>query len=150
MNYVSLDSIGIAGLGHDFGALHGKQSAVGEVLDSFGVTPPSHLALALIGQVFPVITRLPTSRNRLIKKLNGATAEISEQLLEANRKEKQLGGSAVGTSRSAMSMLCELLLSYRSVALPTTSCSESGELEVRRHTNPGGDSCTGDFCVTLC
>ena len=149
MNYVSLDSIGIAGLGHDFGALHGKRSAVGEVFDSFGVTPPSHLAMELIGQVFPVVTRLPTSRNRLLKKLNETMAEISKRLLETSRREKELGGSAVGTSRSAMSMLCELL-SYWSVALSTTSCSESGELEVRRHADPGGDNFTGDFCVTLC
>ena len=150
MNYVSLDSIGIAGLGHDFGALHGKHSSVEEVFDSLGTAPPTHLAIALLGQVFPVVMRLPTSRVRLFKKLNKAMAEISGRLLETNRSEKLLGGGVVDTSRSAMNMLCKLLLSYLSVALSTASCSESGELAVRRHANPGGDNCTGDSCIALC
>ncbi|THH01154.1 hypothetical protein EW145_g6961, partial [Phellinidium pouzarii] len=39
MNCVSLDSIGLAGFGHDFGALEGRHSDVAEMFDSFSSLP---------------------------------------------------------------------------------------------------------------
>ena len=38
---MSLDSIGIAGFGHDFGALEGRKSTVEEVFDAFVDVKPS-------------------------------------------------------------------------------------------------------------
>ena len=46
MNCISLDSIGIAGFGHDFGALEGKKSTVEQVFDAFGTLKPDVRLLA--------------------------------------------------------------------------------------------------------
>ncbi|OCB92139.1 cytochrome P450 [Sanghuangporus baumii] len=105
MNCVSLDSIGIAGFGHDFGALQGKRSSVEEVLDSFGTAPPMSMVVMLLGQVIPILQKLPTTRGNLMRKLHDTMGGVSEQLLERSRKEKALGGGVTDTSRSIIGSL---------------------------------------------
>ena len=105
MNCVSLDSIGIAGFGHDFGALHGKRSTVEEVFDSFGTAPPMSMIILLLGQVIPILQKLPSTRVDMMKKLQDIMGEVSEQLLERSRKEKASGGGATDTSRSIIGSL---------------------------------------------
>ena len=105
MNCVSLDSIGIAGFGHDFGALHGKRSTVEEVFDSFGTAPPMSMIILLLGQVIPILQKLPSTRVDMVKKLQDIMGEVSEQLLERSRKEKASGGGATDTSRSIIGSL---------------------------------------------
>nr|QEP49721.1 11-oxo-beta-amyrin 30-oxidase [Inonotus obliquus] len=105
MNCVALDSIGIAGFGHEFGALHGEHSAVEEVFDSFGSAPPMAMIILLLGALLPIILRIPDRRTRMIKKLHKTMEEVSEQLLERSRNEKAVGGGATDTSRSLMGSL---------------------------------------------
>ncbi|KAL5488445.1 hypothetical protein ACEPAI_6563 [Sanghuangporus weigelae] len=104
MNCVSLDSIGIAGFGHDFGTLHGKRSTIKEVFDSFGTAPPVTMVV-LLGQVIPIILKLPNTRGNMIRKLHDTMGDVSEQLLERSHKEKALGGGATDTSRSIIGSL---------------------------------------------
>ncbi|KAL5512215.1 hypothetical protein ACEPAG_3500 [Sanghuangporus baumii] len=104
MNCVSLDSIGIAGFGHDFGALNGKHSTIEEVFDSFGTAPPLSMVV-LLGQVVPTILKFPTTRGNMMRKLHDTMGDVSKQLLERSRKEKALGGSATDTSRSIIGSL---------------------------------------------
>lgn len=107
MNCISLDSIGIAGFGHDFGALQGKHSTIEEVMDSFGERPPMGVMVLviLLGSVFPFLADLPTERNRMTKKLHDTMEEVSEKLLERNRKEKEAGSADSYTSRSIIGSL---------------------------------------------
>lgn len=104
MNCVSLDSIGIAGFGHDFGALHGEHSAIEELFDSFGNIPQNPFII-LLGSVFPFLIRLPTKRKRLISRLHNTMEDVSEKLLARSRKEKEIGGVASDTSRSIIGSL---------------------------------------------
>ena len=60
MNAVSLDTIGIAGFSHNFGALEGKHSSVAEAFDSFGSAPPRGLSIILpvLGPVLPILMKI--------------------------------------------------------------------------------------------
>lgn len=107
MNCISLDSVGIAGFGHDFGALDGKHSAIEEVFDSFGQRPSMGMMVfvILLGTALPILSKIPTSRTRLMSKLHNTMEEVSEGLLERSRKEKEMGGAASHTSRSIIGSL---------------------------------------------
>ncbi|KAG2151472.1 cytochrome P450 [Suillus clintonianus] len=92
MNHVALDTIGIAGFSHDFGSLDGKHASVTEVFDTFGNNPPSaaNQAISLLASAFPIITKIPSKRTKLIKKLNVTMGEISKDLLIRSRQEKDV------------------------------------------------------------
>ena len=90
----SLDTIGLAGFSHDFGALDGKHASITEVFDAFTSSSPAvaiDIGLGLIAQVFPFLVRVPTPRARLIWKLNRAMEEISNTLLARTKQELEMG-----------------------------------------------------------
>ena len=89
-----LDVVGIAAYSHNFGALDGKLSTVKEILDMFSTSPRSsalNKGLLLLSQVFPILAELPTSRTRLMQKLNIAMEEISDALLARTLQELEMG-----------------------------------------------------------
>ncbi|KAF8119553.1 cytochrome P450 [Boletus edulis] len=93
-NRLSLDTIGLAGFSHNFGALEGKHASVTEVFDTFGTSPRSttlNKGLLLLGLVFPFLASIPTRRGILIQKLNVAMGEISTTLLAKTQKEVEAG-----------------------------------------------------------
>lgn len=109
MNRVSLDSIGIAGFAHDFGALEGRHSDVAALFDSFGSAPLGKgltILLPLLAPVLPFLANIPTKRSRLVKKLHKSMEEVSEELLARSRKEKEAGDTG-GSSRSIIGALRE-------------------------------------------
>ncbi|KAF8883120.1 cytochrome P450 [Infundibulicybe gibba] len=124
MNHVSLDSVGIAGFGHDFGSLDGKRSSVADVFASFGTaktSPFSHLVF-LLSPVLPMLVKLPTSRNQILKRLRVTMGEIADELLERTRKEKegQAAGSAeeksiIGLLIKAESSTTQLQMSHEEI-----------------------------------
>ncbi|KAF8838204.1 cytochrome P450 [Paxillus ammoniavirescens] len=91
MNHISLDTVGIAGFSHDFGSLDGKTTPVTDVFNSFGASQESALAafLFLLSWTFPVLTKPPTSRTKLVQKLNQEMGEISNVLLTRTREERE-------------------------------------------------------------
>ncbi len=118
MNKISLDSIGLAGFGHDFHALDGERSEVQKVFDSFASAPASGRLNAL----FPILatmlpsylfTKLPTERLRLFVRLSARMREVSEELWRRSKSENETeGGGEKGDDRkvrSALETLCELL-----------------------------------------
>ncbi|KAG2151473.1 cytochrome P450 [Suillus clintonianus] len=107
MNHVALDTIGIAGFSHDFGSLDGKHASVTEVFDTFGNNPPSAVnrVLFMLGSAFPIITKIPTKRTNLTKKLHTTMGEISKDLLIRSRREKDVNMSERDEEKSIIGLL---------------------------------------------
>ena len=60
----------------------------------FSTSPRSsalNKGLLLLSQVFPILAELPTSRTRLMQKLNIAMEEISDVLLARTLQELEMG-----------------------------------------------------------
>ncbi|KAG2066347.1 cytochrome P450 [Suillus decipiens] len=108
MNHVSLDTVGIAGFSHDFGSLTGKHASVTEVFDSFGNNPKASAVnqlLFLVALAFPIITKIPTKRSKLFKKLGVTMGEISNDLLIRSRREKDVNMSERDEEKSIIGLL---------------------------------------------
>ncbi|KAI6027137.1 cytochrome P450 [Pisolithus marmoratus] len=92
MNFVSLDSFGIAGFSYNFGSLDGKPNAMISVLDTFGA--PSSLnfwdnSVFLLSLVFPIVLNVPTSRGKILAKLRARLSEICDIIIDEAVKEKE-------------------------------------------------------------
>ncbi|KAG2039491.1 cytochrome P450 [Suillus americanus] len=108
MSHISLDTIGIAGFSHDFGSLDGKRASVTEVFDTFGNNQQAsavNKVLRLLASVFPIITKMPTKRRNLMKKLGVTMEEISNDLLIRSRREKDLNVSGRDEEKSIIGLL---------------------------------------------
>lgn len=114
MNAISLDTIGIAGFSHDFGALEGKLSAVVDAFESFGSAPPRGLTaiIPILGQVLPFLLKIPNRRRTLLLQLHESIAEIAGSLLERSRKEKE-AGILGDSSRSIIGALRKFSRTFR-------------------------------------
>ncbi|KAK2465829.1 hypothetical protein APHAL10511_001470 [Amanita phalloides] len=105
MNRITLDSIGIAGFGHDFGSIDGQMSPVIEAFNAFGEADQGfapHL-MFILGAIFPQVLNIPIQRIRLFKKWNEVTSKIGEELFINSRREKQ--GSSNMKDRSIIGLL---------------------------------------------
>ena len=113
MNCVSLDTIGIAGFGHDFGALRGEHGIVEEAFDSLNNAPPRGLSavLALFGPLFPILLKVPTRRQVMLGRLNKAMGKIAEGLFEKTKKDAEAGTFST-SSRSIMGALSKFVITY--------------------------------------
>ncbi|KAK0191730.1 cytochrome P450 [Armillaria mellea] len=80
MNRISMDSIGIAGFSHDFGAIDGKP----QIFDSVNLSKggASFTLTVIVGNVFPAVLRLPSERKRRLAAMNRVFTGIADQLLE--------------------------------------------------------------------
>ncbi|TFK35103.1 cytochrome P450 [Crucibulum laeve] len=105
MDRIALDSVGIAGFGHDFGSLDGHRSSVAEVFDMFGSADSSLISdiIFFLGPVLPVLQKLPTKRNKIFKQLRTNMGEIAEELLERTRREKE--GIPMSEEKSIIGLL---------------------------------------------
>jgi len=108
-----LDTIGLAGFSHNFGALEGKHATVTEVFDIFGASPrssASNKGLMLLAQTFPFLIRLPTPRTNLLQKLNIAMEEISNELIARTQREMEMGVIGGKEERSIIGLLSTWLI----------------------------------------
>ncbi|KAG6375302.1 hypothetical protein JVT61DRAFT_3527 [Boletus reticuloceps] len=99
MDRSSLDTIGLAGFSHNFGALQGKQSSVAGFFGAFATTT-FDIGHILLGQVFPLLVHLPTPRARLFQKLNVAIECIACQDTERDGR-----GSGWGQRRETLKIV---------------------------------------------
>jgi hypothetical protein len=78
-----LDSIGLAGFSHDFGALKGQSSRVGELLESTSRSPVSFIekAVILFQPSLPFLTAVPTMRAQMRREFKGACGKLARGLL---------------------------------------------------------------------
>ncbi|KAG9309800.1 cytochrome P450 [Chiua virens] len=107
MNHISLDTIGIAGFSHEFGALDGKRASVTEVFDMFsgGGGSTVNLLLILLANALPWLVKIPTSHSKLVQRLNDTMGEISDELLSKSRKEKEAGTLGEREEKSILGLL---------------------------------------------
>lgn len=108
MTVVRLDTIGLAGFSHSFGALEGKHANLTKVFDTFGASPRSsalNKGLFLLAQAFPILLRVPTPRKKLTQELTIAMEEIANVLLDKTRKEMDIGVTGGKGDRSVIGLL---------------------------------------------
>lgn len=106
----SLDTIGIAGFGHDFRALDGQNTPVIDVFDSFSSanTDVFSRVIFFLGPVFPTLQNLPTRGNRMLRRLRETMGKIADELLEKSRTVKVFEGGKednVTTDKSIIGFL---------------------------------------------
>ncbi|EIW83459.1 cytochrome P450 [Coniophora puteana RWD-64-598 SS2] len=84
MSRISLDIIGLAGFGHDFGTLEGKESEVADALQSTASLNMSKLQLAFIALMLflPYSDKLPNPAFTPLAKLNQSLDHIATLLLD--------------------------------------------------------------------
>jgi hypothetical protein len=75
--------MGMAGFAHDFGSLHGEESAVGEAFSNMAKIPLTFLNIVvfLLQPVIPILMDLPSERTRVRQQMKQATGKLATQLL---------------------------------------------------------------------
>jgi len=105
MNNVSLDSIGIAGFGHDFHALDGQHTVVPDLFNAFSSQERNGVFSTLVMVLSPFIPwlqHLPTSLNRALKEVRQGMAVIADDLMARSRKKD---GDNVVEEKSILGLL---------------------------------------------
>ena len=109
--YHRLDSIGIAGFSHNFGALDGNNTPVVDVFDSFASSDTSFLSklVFFLGPVFPMLQNLPTRQNRMFRRLRRTMGGIADELVSRDRSMREEGKGRKEEEKSIIGLLCEFL-----------------------------------------
>ncbi|KAM6495402.1 Cytochrome P450 [Amanita muscaria] len=81
INKVMLDSMGIAGFGHDFRSLDGHKSPVSEALDGL-LEDSSFRVVLILGLLFPPVLKLPLKQTKIMRQMHKAFSDIAKVLLE--------------------------------------------------------------------
>ncbi|KAI6040777.1 cytochrome P450 [Pisolithus marmoratus] len=99
MNYLSLDTFGIAGFTYDFGSLDGKPNAMISVLDATGASFPRSfisIAVSLLSFLFPILMDVPTKQNKIFEELHDRMSEICDTLINNATKDTDDQVSTIG------------------------------------------------------
>ncbi|KAJ7434787.1 cytochrome P450 [Mycena galericulata] len=97
MNHISLDTIGLAGFSHDFGALSGKTSAVATAFDSIGSKPSLLDTTAfLLSLIIPYAINIPTGRRAMLDRLQKTMRSLGDTFMAANSRESTTDKSVIG------------------------------------------------------
>ncbi|KAH8824624.1 cytochrome P450 [Flagelloscypha sp. PMI_526] len=108
MNDISLDSIGIAGFGHDFKCLEGESTELVDMLSEFNKQSFSVLDMVvLMGSfLFPqALGLLPTRRNRLLRNFHSTMAKTAQDVLDQTKSETKALGEFSSTEKSIIGLL---------------------------------------------
>ncbi len=97
MNGFSLDGIGLAVFGHDFGALDGKDPDIPKIIDSLGTARRTRFEniFTQLASALPFLHSIPTARSRIIKRLHDCLGEIAHELLERNSRDDDSNDTSV-------------------------------------------------------
>ncbi|KIL67272.1 hypothetical protein M378DRAFT_73991 [Amanita muscaria Koide BX008] len=87
--FFRLDSMGIAGFGHDFKSLDGHKSPVSEALDGL-LEDSSFRVVLILGLLFPPVLKLPLKQTKIMRQMHKAFSDIAKVLLENSQQEKEL------------------------------------------------------------
>ncbi|KAI1001282.1 Cytochrome P450 monooxygenase [Podosphaera aphanis] len=88
---VTLDIIGVAGMGHDFGAVQDSDTPLNQTYRK--VFKPSRQAqiLALLGTIFPgwLVSKIPVKRNGEVEEAAGTIRDVCKQLLRKKKENRE-------------------------------------------------------------
>ncbi|KAF8645739.1 hypothetical protein AX16_007607 [Volvariella volvacea WC 439] len=106
-----LDTIGIAGFGHDFKSLEGKRSPVLDVFESFEAeaSPLSHV-VSLFEPIMPFLLNLPTERTKMVARWKNTMSTIANELLSRTKVEKEKEGVEVGNESAEEKSIIGMLI----------------------------------------
>jgi hypothetical protein len=93
-----LDTIGIAGFGHDFRALEGQPSAVGTAFEGIGNNPIGLVDIVMVAlqNVFVSLGDLPSAHWKAVKDLYRACSHLARDLLERDPEVEKSSKSIMG------------------------------------------------------
>jgi hypothetical protein len=99
-----LDTIGLAGFSHDFGALDSKPSAVATAFADFADAGMGlgDAVVFFVQFLFPQIISLPTPRQRAINNLHEASGQIAKEMIKKVQMDEREKGE-----RSVMGLMSE-------------------------------------------
>ncbi|KAJ7600569.1 cytochrome P450 [Mycena floridula] len=125
MSNVALDSVGIGGFSHDFGALDGKESLIATSLASFGkkitTRPPIIYKLTgLLAPVMPYLMNLPIGPMKRVGELKVSLSLVGQDLLQRMRREKGLDSSNYDGENSVIGVLIKSESADTTVAMTQT------------------------------
>ncbi|KJA19568.1 hypothetical protein HYPSUDRAFT_143511 [Hypholoma sublateritium FD-334 SS-4] len=108
----SVDAVGAALFGHDFQALDGQENIVADLFDSFASRDASLISriVFLMGAVFPILQKLPTKKNRIVKHLKDTMQGVAEELLAGNSEGGVDREKGMGEEKSIMGLLGKRML----------------------------------------
>ncbi|KAF8122230.1 cytochrome P450 [Boletus edulis] len=119
MNRISLDTIGLTGFSHNFGALvQGKQSSVAGFFDAFATTT-FDIGHILLGQVFPLLILLARTQKKMEERVVGGKEERSVigLLIKGGSDDSQF---RLSTEEIITQMIILLLAGYETTAISLT------------------------------
>ncbi|TRM56549.1 cytochrome P450 [Schizophyllum amplum] len=87
MNRISLDSIGIAGFGHDFGTIAGQPSPIIDSFEGFGKLGSSIVGtlIFILTPFLPFLDYVPTASKKLTDRVRAILTVIADEMLEQSR-----------------------------------------------------------------
>jgi hypothetical protein len=94
----SLDTIGLAGFAHDFGALLSRPSAVGSSFDALA-NATIGIIDAIIFFITPVLAFLvwvPTNRQRAMTRMHAACTDLAKKIIARSKAEEKDERSIMG------------------------------------------------------
>jgi Arc/MetJ family transcription regulator len=109
---------------------------VTEVFDTFGNNQQAsavNQVFILLASVFPIITKIPTRRSNLTKKLSVTMGEISDDLLTRTRREKDVNVGERDEEKSIIGLLSALSEISIAVSLLTRRSVKSEGQDVELH-----------------
>ncbi|KAF8334402.1 cytochrome P450 [Amanita rubescens] len=90
INAITLDSIGIAGFGHDFKSIDGVESPVNDVFRYFNDSDSNdaRVMIDMIGPIFPFVHLIPFRTMRMFGALKKAMDLIATELIQSSETER--------------------------------------------------------------
>lgn len=108
LDHISLDCIGLAAFGHDFGAItNGAAAPVAAAFEAFRTVPNSWFlhALRAVATEFPVVLRVPNKRTTTFDRLRAVTTEVASTLLDRARQDLTEDLGDEGLEKSLLGLL---------------------------------------------
>ncbi|KAJ7440146.1 cytochrome P450 [Mycena latifolia] len=97
MNYISLDTIGLAGFSHDFGALSGNTSDVATVFDSVGSKPSLiDTLIFMLSFISPIFEKIPTGRRAMFDQLGKTMRGLADTFIATTSNVATNDKSVIG------------------------------------------------------
>ncbi|KAJ7983168.1 cytochrome P450 [Mycena polygramma] len=93
MNSVVLDSLGVAGFGHDFESLNGNYCIVTAAFYALGAPDTNSPAdiIFRLASTYPLLRGIPTARNRIIRDFQSYMRRIAGDMLERKARKECTG-----------------------------------------------------------